>query len=42
MRYVHPTPEHMRQAMEKLEQFNIEQAFLAREQSGGSLQKSLQ
>jgi hypothetical protein len=24
MRYVHPTPEHKRQAMEKLEQFNAE------------------
>ena len=41
MRYVHPTPEHKRNAMEKLEQFNIDQVF-ARIQNGESLQKSLQ
>lgn len=27
MRYVHPTPEHKREAMRKLEQFNLEQVF---------------
>jgi integrase len=42
MRYVHPIPEHKRQAMDKLEQFNLEQALLAHAQSEGSLQKSLQ
>jgi integrase len=41
MRYVHPTPEHKRKAMEKLEQFNIDQVF-SRIQNGDSLQKSLQ
>jgi integrase len=41
MRYVHPTPEHKRRAIEKLEQFNIEQVF-ARAGSIQSLQKSLQ
>ena len=41
MRYVHPTPEHNRRAVEKLEQFNIEQVF-ARIDEGESLQKSLQ
>ena len=29
MRYVHPTPEHKRAAVEKLERFNTEQLFLA-------------
>jgi len=41
MRYVHPTPEHKRRAVNKLEQFNIEQVF-ARIEDGESLQKSLQ
>ena len=41
MRYVHPTPEHKRRAVEKLERFNIEQAF-ARIDNRESLQKSLQ
>ena len=41
LRYVHPTPEHKRKAMEMLEDFNLDQLF------GGpgnleSLQKSLQ
>ena len=41
LRYVHPTPEHKRKAMELLENFNLDQLF------GGSgnlesLQKSLQ
>ena len=35
MRYVHPTPEHKRQAMDKLEQFNLEQALLAHTQTRG-------
>ena len=39
MRYVHPTPEHKRQAMEKLEQFNNEHVF-ALSQNGESLQNS--
>ena len=42
MRYVHPTPEHKRQAMDKLEQFNLEQGLLAHTQNEESLQKSLQ
>jgi integrase len=45
MRYVHPTPEHKRQAMGKLKQFNLEQALLAQAHTAqieGSLQKSLQ
>jgi integrase len=41
MRYVHPTPEHKRRAVEKLERFNIEQVF-ARIEDRESLQKSLQ
>lgn len=41
MRYVHPTPEHKRRALDKLERFNAEQVF-ARIESRGSLQKSLQ
>src|ERR1700742_3246227 len=36
LRYVHPTPEHKRQAMEKLEQFNAEHALLAQAQNTGS------
>ena len=31
MRYVHPTPEHTRAAVEKLERFNVEQMFQAYE-----------
>jgi hypothetical protein len=27
MRYVHPTPEHKKQAVKKLEEFNVEQVF---------------
>ena len=27
MRYVHPTPEHKRAAVDKLERFNVEQVF---------------
>jgi integrase len=34
MRYVHPTPEHKRKAMEKLEQFNAAQVFAQYEQQG--------
>lgn len=32
MRYVHPTPEHKREAVRKLERFNAEQSFAAFEQ----------
>jgi integrase len=39
MRYVHPTPEHKREAVRKLEQFNIEQVF-ARFERGESPRKS--
>jgi integrase len=35
MRYVHPTPEHKRQAVQKLEQFNVEQVFALYENRGG-------
>ena len=35
MRYVHPTPEHKRQAVEKLEKFNVEQVFAVCEKRGG-------
>jgi CRISPR/Cas system CSM-associated protein Csm5 (group 7 of RAMP superfamily) len=31
MRYVHPTPEHKREALRKLERFNIEQVFALHE-----------
>jgi integrase len=34
MRYVHPTPEHKRRAMEKLERFNVAQVFELFEQQG--------
>ncbi len=27
MRYVHPTPEHKREAVRKLERYNLEQVF---------------
>jgi integrase len=39
MRYIHPTPEHKRAAVEKLERFNVEQVFRVFE---GSPQKSPQ
>jgi integrase len=32
MRYVHPTPEHKRMAVDKLERFNVEQIFQLHEQ----------
>ncbi len=35
MRYVHPTPEHKRQAVQKLEQFNGEQVFALYENREG-------
>ena len=41
MRYVHPTPEHKREAVRKLEQFNIEQVFTQFDRLG-SPQKSPQ
>ena len=41
MRYVHPTPEHKRKAVDKLEQFNFAQ-MSARTEQRESLQKSLQ
>jgi integrase len=41
MRYVHPTPEHKREAVRKLEQFNIAQVF-AHFERGESPQKSPQ
>lgn len=41
MHYVHPTLEHKRRAVEKLEQFNIAQVFATAE-GEGSLQNSLQ
>lgn len=42
MRYVHPTPEHKRQAVQKLETFNAEQVFAVYEARQGSPQKSPQ
>lgn len=39
MRYVHPTPEHKRNAVEKLERFNVEQAFALYETPQGYPQK---
>lgn len=42
MRYVHPTPEHKREAVRKLERFNAEQLFAAYENQPGSPQKSPQ
>jgi integrase len=38
MRYVHPTPEHKRAAVEKLERFNTEHLFQAYENRAGSPQ----
>jgi len=42
MRYVHPTPEHKREAMRKLERYNMEQVFASYEKASGSPQKSPQ
>lgn len=42
MRYVHPTPEHKREAVRKLEQFNASQTFRVYEGGVGSPQKSPQ
>jgi len=42
MRYVHPTPEHKREAVRKLERFNLEQVFALYEGTPGSPQKSPQ
>jgi hypothetical protein len=42
MRYVHPTPEHKRKAVTKLEKFNAEQMIAVYENRVGSPQKSLQ
>ena len=41
MRYVHPTPEHKREAVRKLEQFNVQQTF-AQFEGAESPQKSPQ
>jgi integrase len=40
MRYVHPTPEHKRQAVQKLEEFNVEQVFALYENREGGPHKS--
>jgi integrase len=42
MRYVHPTPEHKREALRKLERFNVEQVFALHEKRLRSPQKSPQ
>ncbi|HEV2022157.1 MAG TPA: tyrosine-type recombinase/integrase [Terriglobales bacterium] len=42
MRYVHPTPEHKREAVQKLERYNTEQVFATYEKRSGSPQKSPQ
>ncbi len=42
MRYVHPTPEHKREAVRKLERFNVEQVFALHERQSWSPEKSLQ
>lgn len=42
MRYVHPTPEHKREAVRKLERFNVEQVFAMYEGPSQSPQKSPQ
>ena len=42
MRYIHPTPEHKREAVRKLERFNVEQLFALYEGRWGSPQKSPQ
>jgi integrase len=41
MRYIHPTPEHKRAAVEKLEH-NVQQVFQIYEERAGSPQKSPQ
>ena len=40
MRYVHPTPEHKRNAVEKFERFNLDQTFARYETRQGYPQKS--
>jgi len=42
MKYVHPTPQHKKEAVKKLEQYNQDQVFALYEQSQGSPQKSPQ
>jgi integrase len=42
MRYVHPTPEHKREAVRKLERYNVEQMFAMHERQSKSPQKSPQ
>ena len=42
MRYVHPTPEHKRDAVQRLERYNTEQVFAWYETRLGSPQKSQQ
>jgi integrase len=42
MRYVHPTPEHKREAVRKLERYNLEQVFARYEPGPGSPQNSPQ
>ncbi|MCH8267999.1 MAG: site-specific integrase [Acidobacteria bacterium] len=42
MRYVHPTPEHKRAAVDKLERFNVEQLFRVYDSQQESPQKSPQ
>jgi integrase len=42
MRYIHPTPEHKRCAIEKLKQFNAEQVSALAGKGQGSPQKSPQ
>lgn len=42
MRYVHPTPEHKREAVRKLERYNVEQVFALYEREARSPQKSPQ
>jgi integrase len=42
MRYVHPTPEHKREAVRKLEKFNAEQVIAMYENRAGYPQKSPQ
>ena len=42
MRYVHPTPQHNKEAVRKLELYNHDQVFALYEQGQGSPQKSLQ
>jgi len=42
MRYVHPTPEHKREAVQKLERYNMERVFALYEKAPGSPRKSPQ